>query len=223
MFALASAFAATPPSLHWAFVPPTRLAPPAVKQTAWPRNGIDQFILARLDTEGIKPSPEADRTTLVRRLSLDLTGLSPTIAEVEQFLADQRPDAYERLVEQFLSSPHYGERWGRHWLDLARYAVVREDGQAKKKEVSEIPEAWRYRDWVVDAFNCDLPTTTSSAIRSPATCSRPRSRAGSTSRASSPPASSPSASGASRTTTPRRWSGTRPTRTSTPSDVPSSD
>ena len=89
---------------------------------AWVRNPIDAFILARLEREGIEPSPEADRVTLLRRLSFDLTGLPPTPEEVEAFLADNRPDAYERAVDRLLASPHYGERWARHWLDLAHYA-----------------------------------------------------------------------------------------------------
>src|SRR5438552_12285983 len=107
---------------HWAFVAPVRSAPPQVRNTAWVRNPIDRFILARLEKEGIAPSPEADRVTLIRRLSLDLLGLPPSVDEVDAFVADQRPDAYERLVDRLLDSPHYGERWGRHWLDLARYA-----------------------------------------------------------------------------------------------------
>src|ERR1043166_4732207 len=107
---------------HWVFLRPARTQPPPVTQTQWPRNPIDHFILARLEKEGTQPSPEADRATLIRRLSLDLTGLPPSIAEVEEFLKDRRPDAYERVVERLLASPHYGERWGRHWLDVARYS-----------------------------------------------------------------------------------------------------
>ena len=111
-----------PAAKHWAFVGPTRPAAPAVKDESWVRNPIDRFVLARLEKEGIKPSPEADRATLIRRVCLDLLGLPPSIAEVDEFLADTRPDAYERLVDRLLESPHYGERWGRHWLDAARYA-----------------------------------------------------------------------------------------------------
>src|SRR5262249_25368266 len=107
---------------HWAFQTPVRSEEPAVRNTAWVRNPIDRFILAPLEKEGIAPSPEADRVTLIRRLSLDLIGLPPSPAEVDAFVNDARPDAYERLVERLLASPHYGERWGRHWLDLARYA-----------------------------------------------------------------------------------------------------
>ncbi len=107
---------------HWAFQPVRRPVAPAVSRTDWIRNPIDRFVLARLEQEGIDPSDEADRVTLIRRLSLDLLGLLPTIDEVEQYLADDKPGAYERLVDRMLASPHYGERWGRHWLDIARYA-----------------------------------------------------------------------------------------------------
>ncbi len=113
-----SAHAAT----HWSFQKIQRPAVPAVKNRAWVRNPIDAFILARLEKEGIAPSPEARQLTLLRRVSLDLTGLPPTPAEIRAFLADTRPDAYERLVDRLLASPHYGENWARHWLDLARYA-----------------------------------------------------------------------------------------------------
>src|SRR5438105_1480198 len=116
-------------SNHWAFQTPVRPPPPAVKTPLWVRNPIDRFILARLEKEGIKPSPEADRVTLIRRLSLDLLGLPPTPQEVDEFVRDSRADAYERLVDRLLASPHYGERWGRHWLDLGRYADS--DGLAK--------------------------------------------------------------------------------------------
>ena len=107
---------------HWAFQTPKRSEAPAVKQSAWVRNPIDNFILARLERENVKPSPEADRPTLLRRLSLDLTGLPPTPEEIQSFLADASPAAYEKAVDRLLASPHYGERWGRHWLDVARYA-----------------------------------------------------------------------------------------------------
>ena len=115
------------------------------------RTPIDAFILARLDKEGLKPSPEADRITLLRRLHLDLTGLPPTIAEVDAFLADKSANAYEKAVERLLKSPHYGERWARHWLDAARYA----DSDGYEKDKSR--QVWFYRDWVVNAFNRDLP------------------------------------------------------------------
>ena len=138
--------------VHWSFQPVKKPQPPAVKDAAWVRNEIDRFVLARLEKEGIRPSPEAPRATLIRRVSFDLTGLPPTPAEVRAFLADDRPDAYERLVDRLLASPHYGERWARHWLDLARYA----DSDGYEKD-NERPIAWRWRDWVIDAFNRDLP------------------------------------------------------------------
>src|SRR5437764_13543757 len=109
-------------SVHWAFVAPERVAPPEVRNQNWVRNPIDRFILARLEKEGVAPSPEADRTTLIRRLSLDLTGLPPSPEEVDEFLGDDRPGAYERAVDRLLASPHHGEHLARHWLDLARYA-----------------------------------------------------------------------------------------------------
>jgi hypothetical protein len=114
--------------------------------------GIDGFILARLKREGIKPSPPADRATLIRRVSLDLTGLPPTPQEVQAFLDDQRPDAYQRVVDRLLASPHYGEKWARYWLDLAHYA----DSDGYEKDL-ERPWAWRYRQWVINALNADMP------------------------------------------------------------------
>ena len=113
---------------------------------------IDQFILARLKTEGVKPSPPADRATLIRRITLDLTGLPPTPQEVQAFLDDTRPDAYARVVDRLLASPHYGEKWARYWLDLAHYA----DSDGYEKDL-ERPWAWRYRQWVIDALNRDMP------------------------------------------------------------------
>lgn len=136
---------------HWAFKSPVRPPVPAVKEKKWARNPIDNFVLAHLEQEHLKPSPEADRRTLIRRLSLDLIGLPPTIKEVEAFVADKRPDAYERLVDRLLASPHYGERWGRHWLDVARYADT--NGYEKDKPRS----IWPYRDWVIKALNDDMP------------------------------------------------------------------
>ena len=118
----------------------------------WVRNPIDAFVLARLETEKIEPSPEASKTTLLRRASLDLTGLPPTPAEIDDFLNDKRPDAYERAVDRLLASPHYGEKWARHWLDLARYA----DSDGYEKDLVR-PYAWRYRHWVIDALNRDMP------------------------------------------------------------------
>src|SRR5258707_630981 len=107
---------------HWAFKAPVRPALPTVTDKSWVRNPLDSFILSRLEKEGLKPSPPADRVTLLRRLHLDLTGLPPTPPEIDQFIADQAPDAYEKAVERLLVSPHYGERWGRHCLDAARHA-----------------------------------------------------------------------------------------------------
>lgn len=135
---------------HWAFIPPVKPPVPA-RNSKWGRNEIDSFIAARLAKEGLQPSAEADRTTLLRRLSLDLTGLPPTPAEVDAFLQDRSADAYARVVERLLGSPHYGERWGRHWLDAARYA----DSDGFEKDKARF--IWFYRDWVVNAFNRDLP------------------------------------------------------------------
>jgi mono/diheme cytochrome c family protein len=139
-------------STHWAFSPTSRPATPAPRRQDWGRNPIDAFILSRLETERVEPSAEADRPTLIRRLSLDLLGLPPTRAEFEEFMNDRSFDAYERLVDRLLASPHFGERWGRHWLDLARYA----DSDGYEKDTGR-PHAWRYRDWVVNSLNHDLP------------------------------------------------------------------
>lgn len=136
---------------HWAFEKPVKPPLPAVRDTTWPRNGLDAFVLKRLESEGLAPSPEADRRTLIRRVSLDLTGLPPTPEMVAQFLSDTSSDAYEQLVERLLGSPAYGERWARVWLDLARYA----DTKGYEKDLKR--EIWRYRDWVIDAFNNDMP------------------------------------------------------------------
>jgi mono/diheme cytochrome c family protein len=136
---------------HWAYQAPKRHPLPTVKDTKWARNTIDQFILARLEAANLKPSPEADRATLLRRVHLDLTGLPPTLSELTSFLNDKRPDAYERVVDTLLASPHYGERWGRHWLDLARYADT--DGYT----IDAPRDIWKYRDWVIDALNKDMP------------------------------------------------------------------
>ncbi|HEV3259566.1 MAG TPA: DUF1549 and DUF1553 domain-containing protein [Gemmataceae bacterium] len=136
---------------HWAFQPPVRPQLPDVKNRQWARNAIDRFVLARLEKEGLTPAPEADRVTLIRRLSLDLTGLPPTVEEVDAFVADRSDRAYEKVVDRLLDSPHYGERWGRHWLDAARYADS--DGFEKDKP----RQVWFYRDWVINALNHDLP------------------------------------------------------------------
>ena len=136
---------------HWAFQPLREDTPPAVKNTSWARTPIDQFILARLESEGIAPSPEADRATLIRRVSLDLTGLLPSPEEIDAFARDTAPDAYEKVVERLLASPHYGERWGRHWLDEARYG----DSNGYSGDSARV--MWPYRDWVIAAHNADVP------------------------------------------------------------------
>jgi hypothetical protein len=136
---------------HWAYVKPVRPQVPSVKFSSWVRNPIDNFILARLEREGLHPSPEASKETLIRRLSLDLTGLPPTIKEVDDFVSDESPDAYEKVVDRLLASPHFGERWARPWLDLARYADT--NGYEKDRRRS----IWKYRDWVIDALNRDMP------------------------------------------------------------------
>lgn len=136
---------------HWAFAAPVRPMIPKASGSTWGRNPIDAFVLVRLEREGLKPSPEADRATLLRRLSLDLIGLPPTIEEVDAFLADKSPNAYEKQVDRLLASPHYGERWGRLWLDAARYA----DSDGYEKDKSRY--VWFYRDWVINALNADKP------------------------------------------------------------------
>jgi hypothetical protein len=136
---------------HWAFTSPVRSAAPEVKNERWVRTPIDRYILSRLESEGLHPAPEADRITLLRRLYLDLIGLPPTPNQVDEYLQDQSPNAYEKQVEKLLSSPHYGERWGRHWLDAARYA----DSDGFEKDKSR--DIYFYRDYVIDAFNRDLP------------------------------------------------------------------
>ncbi len=139
---------------HWAFQPLTKIQPPTVKNTKWVRNEIDRFILARLEREGIQPSPQADPRTLIRRLSLDLIGLLPQPTEVEEFViafSKNQDKAYSALVEKFLASPHYGERWGRHWLDQARYA----DSNGYTIDGERV--MWPYRDWVIQALNEDKP------------------------------------------------------------------
>ncbi len=136
---------------HWSFSPPSRPQSPVTKTEGWARNTIDRFILAKLESEGLKPAPEADRTTLIRRLSLDLTGLPPTPAEVDAFLADTRSNAYDRLVDRLLSSPHYGERLAVDWLDAARYA------DTHGYHIDSGRDMTRWRDWVIDSFNFNLP------------------------------------------------------------------
>jgi hypothetical protein len=138
-------------SHHWAFLPPVRPPLPEVKNRAWARTPIDKFILAEIEKADLTPAPEADKVTLIRRLSLDLTGLLPALKDIDEFVADTSPDAYEKLVERLLASPHYGERWGRHWLDAARYADT--NGFEKDRDRS----IWPYRDWVIRAINQDMP------------------------------------------------------------------
>lgn len=144
--------AAAAGSTHWSFQPITHPTLPHTNDIAWVRNAIDAFILNRLEAKGILPSAEASRETLMRRVYLDLLGLPPSPQELDAFLQDSSADAYERMVERALASPHYGERWGRHWLDLARYA----DSDGYEKDRAR-PHAWRYRNWVIDALNADLP------------------------------------------------------------------
>ncbi|HLO41002.1 MAG TPA: PSD1 and planctomycete cytochrome C domain-containing protein, partial [Phycisphaerales bacterium] len=136
---------------HWAYRHPVRHNPPAVKDAQWPRNAIDHFILAKVEAAGLTPSAEADRHTLIRRLWIDLTGLPPSPEEVDTFVNDTRGGAYERAVDRALASPHYGERWAKLWLDLARYA----DSHGYEKDQPRV--MWPYRDWVISAFNDDMP------------------------------------------------------------------
>jgi mono/diheme cytochrome c family protein len=144
--------AARPQTSHWAFQPPRRPAPPTVRRPEWVRNAIDAFVLARLEAENLSPSPEADPSTLVRRLHLDLTGLPPAPDVVARYLASRDPRRYERLVEDLLASPHFGEKWARHWLDLSRYS----DSEGNESDFPR-PYAWRYRHWLIEQFNRDLP------------------------------------------------------------------
>ncbi len=137
---------------HWSFKPVGPVAVPQVADSAWPRDDLDRFILAKLEQAGLHPAPEADRAAWLRRVSFDLTGLPPSPEEVDAFIHDQRSDAYERVVDRLLSSPRYGEQWGQHWLDVVRYA------DTHGFEVNtERPHAWPYRDYVIAAFNADLP------------------------------------------------------------------
>ncbi|NOS71065.1 MAG: DUF1553 domain-containing protein [Verrucomicrobia bacterium] len=136
---------------HWSFIPPERPALPAVDDRKWPRNPIDYFTLARLEKEKLKPNPEADKATLIRRATLDLTGLPPTIAEVDAFLADKSHDAYEKLVDRLLKSPHYGERMAQNWMDLSRYA------DTSGYHFDGVRFMWLWRDWVIKAFNDNKP------------------------------------------------------------------
>ena len=136
----------------WSFKPLSQAVPPTPKLKGWAVNPIDQFVLANLEKNGLKPAPPADKTTLLRRATFDLTGLPPTEKELQDFLADKSPQAFERVVDRLLASPRYGERWGRHWLDVMRYA-----DSTGSDEDHRYPHAWRYRDYVVAAFNDDMP------------------------------------------------------------------
>lgn len=137
---------------HWAFQPVPHVVPPEEPDAGWATNPIDRFIRSRLRQEGLEPSPVADRRTLIRRATFDLTGLPPTPEQTAAFVNDPAADAFERVVERLLESPAYGERWGRHWLDLVRYATTN-----GADENHGLPEAWRYRDWVIRSLNADLP------------------------------------------------------------------
>jgi hypothetical protein len=137
----------------WSFQPVRRPVPPRVRNSAWPRTDIDRFILTKLEAANLTPAPPADERTWLRRVTLDLIGLPPEPGDVEAFVNDKSATAREKVVDRLLASPHYGERWARHWLDLARYS----DGQLAAGTDTPLPNAWRYRDWVVDAFNKDLP------------------------------------------------------------------
>lgn len=138
-------------SRHWSFQPIRKANPPLVKDTSWGRNPIDAFILSKLESQGMAPSACADKNTLLRRVCLDLTGLPPSAEDVRAFLADDSPDAYERMVNRLLDSPQYGEKWGRAWLDLARYA------DSNGYSIDGPRQIWKYRDWVISAVNEDMP------------------------------------------------------------------
>ncbi len=138
---------------HWAWQPLSNVVPPVVKNQLWTTNSIDRFILNGLESRKLSPAPQADARTLIRRAYLDLVGLPAPPDEVEAFVQDPWPNAYEQLIDRLLASPDYGERWGRYWLDVARYS----DGHGGFLDAAPLPDAWRYRDWVVQAFNDDLP------------------------------------------------------------------
>ena len=141
-------------SNHWAFRPLRAVSPPVVRNSRWLQTPVDSFILARLETAGLQPAVTADKRAWLRRITFDLVGLPPPPVEMGAFLRDPSPGAFAKVVERLLASPHYGERWGRHWLDLARYADTAGDASD-----FPIPQAWRYRNWVIDAFNWDQPYT----------------------------------------------------------------
>jgi hypothetical protein len=136
---------------HWAFIKPSTHTIPKVKHTTWPKNPIDYFVLSKMEEKNMKPSPEADKETLLRRVTLDLTGLPPTVEEVDEYIADQSPDAYEKVVDRLLVSPHYGEKMAVNWLDLARFADTHGYSQDSERPM------WPWRDWVIKAFNENMP------------------------------------------------------------------
>jgi mono/diheme cytochrome c family protein len=142
---------------HWAFLPVQHQDVPSVADSAWCKTPIDHFVLTKLQAAGIKPNPPADRRTLIRRVTFDLTGLPPTEAEVQAFLADDSPDAYAALVDRLLASPHYGERWARYWMDVARYSDTKGEPANRQAADPRYPDAWTYRDYLIDAFNSDKP------------------------------------------------------------------
>ena len=152
--------------------PPKRPDLPPVQDAKWVRNPIDRFVLAKLEKEGLHPSPEADKATLLRRVTFDLTGLPPTPAEVDAFLADKSPDAYEKVVDRLLASPHYGERMAMQWLDFARYA------DTHGYHIDSARDMWPWRDWVINAFNDNMPydRVHGRADRRATCCPTPRSR-----------------------------------------------
>lgn len=137
---------------HWAWQPLTVPQPPAVADAAWPRGDVDRFLLAGLEAKKLAPVADADRATLIRRVTFDLTGLPPTPEEIAAFEADKSPDAFARVVDRLLAAPQFGEQWGRHWLDVARYG----ESTGPSRNIP-YPHAWKYRDYVIDAFNRDVP------------------------------------------------------------------
>lgn len=140
---------------HWSFQPVKKPEVPQVKNTSWVKNPVDNFILAKLEANGMTPNRPAEKTALIRRVYFDLIGLPPHPVEVQNFVKDESPDAYAKMVDRLLASPQYGEHWARYWLDVARYSDTK--GDAKGQEDNRFPHAWTYRDWVIDAFNADLP------------------------------------------------------------------
>src|SRR5262245_44000771 len=151
--ATATAVSRIDPKQHWAFQPVRKPAIPPLKNDAWANTPIDRFVAAKLEARGLAPVPAASRRVLLRRATYDLIGQPPTPAEVNGFLEDSSPDAFAKVLDRLLASPHYGERWGRHWLDVARYA----DDDQLGLSADPFPNAFRYRDWVVRAFNEDMP------------------------------------------------------------------